>query len=501
VLAIAVLFFFLRDWSMTAIVALRGPGLAADYAGVALLPRLTLNIFSMMGMMLAIGMLVDNAVVITESVFRHRQLDPDNPRAATLRGVRDVGVATLAGTLATIIVFVPLVFGSPSEITILMKHVAIPIVIAMVASLLVAQTIIPMLSVRIRAPLAIASGSFVGRLQDRYAAALQWVLSNPGKTGIALLIIIASPVALFATKALKVDPFPQDAGRGLFLDYHIKGTHPLAQVEQAVNRMEAFLMANKERFDIRSVYSRYDTVSAQTLLQLSPKDAARVRAKDVMQWIADEMPEILIGEPSFQFDQQGPGKGFSLQLSGDSTERLYDLSFEVSRQLAAIPGLEGRALRSAQRRRASADRGRPRPRGAAESDVRDGRRDRRGRDARRSLARTAHRRARGHDAAAVPAHRSTGNRGPRIAADHAARWLDRRPRHVATFRVEPGDRAIERINRPHISSRRGQSRGRHDARRSQEGHRADDERLPAAARATPGSSDAAPSRATRPCRP
>ena len=126
--------------------------------------------------------------------------------------MREVGVATLAGTLATIIVFVPLVFGSPSEITILMKHVAMPIVIAMVASLLVAQTIIPMLSVRIAAPLAIASGSFVGRLQDRYAAALQWVLGNPRKTGIALLVIIASPVALFATKALKVDPFPQDVG-------------------------------------------------------------------------------------------------------------------------------------------------------------------------------------------------------------------------------------------------------------------------------------------------
>ena len=60
-----------------------------------------------------------------------------------------------------------------------------------------------------------------------------------------------------------------------------------------------------------------------------------------MQMIADALPEILIGEPSFQFDQQGPGRGFSLQLSGDSTERLYDLSFEVSRQLAAVAGLEG----------------------------------------------------------------------------------------------------------------------------------------------------------------
>ena len=153
VLAIAVLFFFLRDWSMTAIVALAVPGSLLITLAALYFLGLTLNIFSMMGMMLAIGMLVDNAVVITESVFRQRQLTPGDPRGATLRGVSEVGVATLAGTLATIIVFVPLVFGSPSEITILMKHVAVPIVIAMVASLLVAQTIIPMLSVRITAPL------------------------------------------------------------------------------------------------------------------------------------------------------------------------------------------------------------------------------------------------------------------------------------------------------------------------------------------------------------
>ena len=66
---------------------------------------LTINVMSMMGMMLAIGMLVDNAVVVTESVFRHRQLDPDNPQAATLAGVKEVGVATLAGTATCVVVF------------------------------------------------------------------------------------------------------------------------------------------------------------------------------------------------------------------------------------------------------------------------------------------------------------------------------------------------------------------------------------------------------------
>jgi len=447
VLAIAVLFFFLRDWSMTAIVALAVPGSLLITLAALYFLGLTLNIFSMMGMMLAIGMLVDNAVVITESVFRHRQLKPADPLGATLRGVRDVGVATLAGTLATIIVFVPLVFGSPSEITILMKHVAIPIVIAMVASLLVAQTIIPMLSARINAPLAIASGSFLGRLQNRYAAALQWVLANPGKTGLALIVIIASPVALFATKALKVDPFPQDAGRGLFLDYHLKGTHPLEQVEQAVDRIEAFLLANRERFDIQSVYSRYDSTSAQTLLQLTPRDAARVRSKDVMQWVADEMPEILIGEPSFQFDQQGPGKGFSLQLSGDSTERLYELSFEVARQLATLPGLEGvhsEARSGDEQVHIVVDRDR-----AAQLNVTSemiaatvaaamrGDRLRELRTAEREV--TMRLLFRATDRQAIEDLASL----PITLPDKSNVSLG----SIATFRVEPGDRAVERINR------------------------------------------------------
>jgi HAE1 family hydrophobic/amphiphilic exporter-1 len=340
-LALVVLFFFLRHWQTTLIVALAVPGSLVVTLAALYFLGLTLNIFSMMGMMLAIGMLVDNAVVISESVFRHRQLTPANPRGATLRGVSEVGVATLAGTLATIIVFVPLVFGEKSEITILMKHVAIPIAIAMLASLIVAQTIVPMLSARIATLPDIERASFVGKLQERYSRALRWVLTHPWQTAVALVLILASPIGLIATDLLKVDPFPQDASRNLFIDYHIRGSHPLAEVEKAVNRVETYLQANRERFDIRSIYSRYDTTSAQTLLWLTPKDEARVRAKDVMQMITDKMPEIIIGSPSFKQDQQGPGASFSLQLAGDSTERLYELSFELSRQLANVKGLEG----------------------------------------------------------------------------------------------------------------------------------------------------------------
>ena len=75
--------------------------------------------------------------------------------------------------------------------------------------------------------------------------------------------------------------------------------------------------------------------------QSSPR--ARVQAtistKDVIEFITENVPELVIGKPSFQFDQQGGGEGFSVQLSGDSTELLNELSFEVERILETIDGL------------------------------------------------------------------------------------------------------------------------------------------------------------------
>ena len=149
-----------------------------------------------------------------------------------------------------------------------------------------------------------------------------------------------------------------------------------------------------------------------------------MRAKDVMQWIADEMPEIIIGKPSFQFDQQGPGKGFSLQLSGDSTERLYELSFEVSRQLAAMPGLEGvhsEARSGDEQVHIVVDRDRAAQLGLTSETIAATVAAAMRGDRLREL-RTAEREV--DDAPAVPRVRSPGDRGSGLAADLPARRLD-----------------------------------------------------------------------------
>src|SRR4029079_19746196 len=119
--------------------------------------------------------------------------------ASTLAGVSEVGLAVLAGTLSTVLVFLPIIFRNESDVSIFMVHVAVPIVVAMLASLLVAQTIIPTLTARFPPPPAIKAGSFFARIQDWYLRRLDWLFTHKWWAALFVVLIVASPIPLFAT--------------------------------------------------------------------------------------------------------------------------------------------------------------------------------------------------------------------------------------------------------------------------------------------------------------
>ena len=345
-LAVCVLYLFLRHWPTTLIVSLAVPVSLLATLAVMFFVGLSINVLSMMGMMLAIGMLVDNAVVVTESVFRYRQLEPDKPQRATLLGVREVGVATLAGTATSVVVFLPIVFGDRNQATIFLTHVAIPICVAMIASLLVAQSLIPMLTSRFPAPPAAQSGSVMQRLRAHYDRALRWLLARGRRPALIFSSLLLATSALVVAssvwqgKLLKVDMFPQDVGRQVVLPYNLQGTYPIERVAAAVQTIEKYFEKNRERFEISNIYSRYSADDAVTLLVLKPKEQSHLKAGDIIAMASDELPEIIIGKPSFSFDQQGPSQGFSLQISGESTERLARVSRDVAHTLESVPGLD-----------------------------------------------------------------------------------------------------------------------------------------------------------------
>ena len=141
-LATMILFVFLRDLRSTVIIGLSIP--ISIMAAFALMYQtgITLNIMSLGGVALGVGMLVDNSIVVLESVHRHKQRG-GRLQEAVYRGAKEVGLAVTASTLTTVAVFVPLVFveGIAGQ---LFKDQALTITYSLLASLLVAITFIPM---------------------------------------------------------------------------------------------------------------------------------------------------------------------------------------------------------------------------------------------------------------------------------------------------------------------------------------------------------------------
>ncbi|MCH8125133.1 efflux RND transporter permease subunit [candidate division KSB1 bacterium] len=144
ILAMIVLFYFLKDVLSTSIISLAIPISVVVTFFLMFLSNVSLNIMSLGGLALGIGMLVDNAIVVLESIDRYKKKG-DSPPEAALKGTTEVGKAVIASTLTTIFVFVPIIFveGIAGK---LFADQALTVTFSLMASLFVALTLIPMLS-------------------------------------------------------------------------------------------------------------------------------------------------------------------------------------------------------------------------------------------------------------------------------------------------------------------------------------------------------------------
>ena len=330
-LSVLVLYAFLRNLTTTLIVVLSVPFSICITLGCMYFMGYTINILSMMGLMLAVGMLVDNAVVVTESIQQEKEHNND-PIAATKAGVGKVSLAVIAGTATTAIVFLPNIVGAKVNITIFLEHVAIAICISLFASLLISQTLIPLLASKLK-----YSSNTVPSEPNRFAKAyervLNWSLFHKGKTSliaIAILLSTAIPMQFVSSDD------DGDSNNRLWLNYDIQGNYSLEEVEKAVTKMEGFLYANKKAFHLKQVYTYYtsgEATSALTLVDDLPVTKAELKDK-----ITKQMPSFARAKPSFQWGQANGG-GVQLTLLGESSEPLNRIAAQILPILGNITGL------------------------------------------------------------------------------------------------------------------------------------------------------------------
>ncbi len=333
ILSVIVLYGFLRNIATTMIVVLSVPFSIFITLGLMYLMGYSLNILSMMGLMLAVGMLVDNAVVITESIFHEKQSIKD-PLEATKAGVSKVSLAVIAGTATTAIVFLPNIVGEKISLTIFLEHVAIAIILSLFASLLIAQTLIPLLTTKIKHKI-VTKQKPPSKLFNFYAKTLHWVMGHQKSTSAIAALLLASIAIPMGAVTNDED---RDNGRDrLQINYNILSTYTVEEVEKTVSVLEKYLYDHQDEFYIDSVYSYYSTNFAYSSIQFKddiPMTMAVLKAK-----IKENWPTLVRGKPQFGFNSQGGG-GVKINLLGNSTDVLIKLADDLLPVLDAIDGLD-----------------------------------------------------------------------------------------------------------------------------------------------------------------
>ena len=345
-LSVIVLFFFLRDWPSTLMVSLAIPICFVITLGCMQMFGITLNVLSMMGLLLAVGMLVDNAVVVVESIYQYREKYPSQPWYCAVQGTQIVGIAIAAGTLASIIVFLPMVLREKSGISIYLTQVAVAMAIAHLASWLVAISLVPMLSAKLPPPKFIGRKTLISSAQERYGNLIAKTLAHRRWTTLALLaLMFASFVPLTQTKVNMNGGGPS---KWVFMRMNLNGLYRLPEQRESYGKIEHWLDAHRKELHVKSIYVFYNEQGDSEMAAFLDDNADKAA---VVEAIRTGLPKLPIGEVTIGFGGgQGGGNqpSVGINLTGDSGAVLRELGSNVIPILRSLSSL--RDVRASQNR-------------------------------------------------------------------------------------------------------------------------------------------------------
>jgi multidrug efflux pump subunit AcrB len=255
VLAVVVVFCFLRDWRATAISATALPLSILPTFGVMALCGFSLNTITLLALSLVIGVLVDDAIVEIENIARHIA-DGKPPYQAAMEAADEIGLAVIATTFTMVAVFLPTAFmaGIPGLI---FRQFGITSSVAVLASLLVARLLTPMMAAYLLRPAADHSGAPDGGLMRRYLAAVRACLRRRPRVMLGTALFMALSLALIPLLPTGFFPASDNAQTSITVELAPGAT--LRQTRDASLQAAALL---KRIPEVRSVFSSVGTASS-----------------------------------------------------------------------------------------------------------------------------------------------------------------------------------------------------------------------------------------------
>jgi len=247
VLAVLIILLFLHSWRSTLIVAISLPVSVCGTLFAAYITHQTLNTMTLGGLALAIGLIVDDAVVVIENVFRHLD-EGESPIDAARNGTAQIFSAVLSSTITVVTVFVPLLL-IPGLQGLIFGPFALTVMTSVAISLLVAVTTVPMLSSVVLKPQeAHAGGRFARafdrqyeRFERRYRAILAWTIERPALILGTGALLLAGTILALNLGAVQSEVFPASNSRFARFDLRTPNGSSLAYTDRVSKLVEAAL--------------------------------------------------------------------------------------------------------------------------------------------------------------------------------------------------------------------------------------------------------------------
>ncbi len=291
VLAVLVLFAFFRRLRMTLLVTAAIPLSLTIAVTVLYFTGASLNIITMLALTIAVGMLIDNAIVVVEAIVRRRERG-ETPREAATGGASEVALAVLTATLTTIVVFAPVVFlADDANNRLLMGSIGGPIAYALLASLAVALVLVPLGSIYLRKKLeGKKPAASVTDRNDRgaYGRVLGWALRNRFAVCILALPLVWSAGIPLETLGRK------DAMGGGGGSLRIRTRWPrhysMSDASRATKIYEDYLASRREELGLQGVYAHFEKMGGFIMTWKEPD--AELKLDEIREKMIEGWPKV-----------------------------------------------------------------------------------------------------------------------------------------------------------------------------------------------------------------
>jgi HAE1 family hydrophobic/amphiphilic exporter-1 len=373
-LVVLVLLFFLRNIRASFIVALEIPtSLLVTFIFVYFYGW-TINVLTLASLAIAIGMVVDNAIVVIDNIYRHLS-EGERPREAAIFGTGEIGAAILGSTLTTVVIFLPLIFVS-GFLQIYFKQLAYIVTITLMASLFVAYTLSPMLAAKMLSQKTLHMNANINsdrivdrffrwsekwfeRMDEKYRQILGWALHNRKKVILGAFAIFVLSLLMFPLVGTEFFP-REDQGflrlrvelpRGTNVDETEKVVAKIEQILQEDVKELKMLMVDmgESREAMGSVQGGRKELSnaADFFGKLLPKDQRKRGDLEIIEAVRPKIEKIP-GLVKVNFSSQDPmeqaimgsGKALTVELYGDDLAQGAELSDQISGMMAKVKGVK-----------------------------------------------------------------------------------------------------------------------------------------------------------------